>query len=84
MSITNAEHHRQTQGKGEWRSATVLMPCSRYFGGLSCCKRAITPGQRYFNTQETVPDAGLHDPFVVCANCANASYSADFLKVRAS
>lgn len=84
MSITNAEQHRQLEGKGEWRTATVLTRCSRYFGDLACCKRAITPGQRYFNTQETIPDAGIRTGLAVCAHCANAPHSADFLKARAS
>lgn len=84
MSITNAEHHRQLEGKGEWRTATVLKPCSHYFGDLACCTRAIPAGKRYFDTQETVPDAGIRKGFAVCANCANAAHSADFLKERTS
>lgn len=83
MSITNAEHHRQRENKGEWRTATKVTRCSRYFGDLACCIRAIPAGKRYFDTQETVPDAGMRAGFIVCSHCANAPHSADFLKERA-
>jgi len=80
--ITNAEHHRHTERKGEWRTAHKLQPCSRYFGDLACCLRVIKANERYFNTQETVPDAGMRHPFRVCAHCANALHNADFLTRR--
>ena len=83
MSLTNAEYHRQIEEKGEWRTAHRLIPCSRYFGDLACCARAIRPGQRYFDTKETVPDAGIRQSFKVCGKCANAPRSANFLADRA-
>lgn len=84
MSLTNAERHLRFEKKGEWRTSAKLKRCSRYFGDLACCARAIPCGERYFATQETVPDAGIRTGFDVCANCANAPHSADFLKERAS
>jgi hypothetical protein len=77
--ITNAEQHQQTEGKGVWRSAGKLRICSHYFGRLACCRHAIMPGRRYFDTQEAVPDAGMPHPFIVCDHCANAPHRADFL-----
>ena len=82
MSLSNAEYHRQTEGKGEWRTAHALTRCSRYFGDLACCARAIRSGSRYFDTKETVPDAGISGPFKVCGRCANAPHRADFLADR--
>ncbi|HZF19477.1 MAG TPA: hypothetical protein VE008_07200 [Burkholderiales bacterium] len=82
--ITNAERHQQQERKGEWRTATAIKRCSRYFGDLACCERLIQPGRRYFDTNETVPDAGARHPFVVCANCGNAAHSADFLSNRST
>ena len=82
MSLTNAERHQQTEDKGEWRTAHRLIPCSRYFGDLACCARAIMPGSRYFDTKETVPDAGMRESFKVCSRCANAPQRADFLADR--
>ena len=84
MSRTNAEHHRDLEHKGEWRNAHQLIPCSRYFGDLACCARAIMPGSRYFDTKETVPDAGIRKSFKVCRKCANAPHRADFLADRAA
>ena len=78
--ITNAEQHRLEAGAGQWRTAHRVMRCSRYFGDLACCARAIAPGQRYFDTQETVPDAGIRESFKVCGRCANAPVTADFLQ----
>ena len=83
MSLTNAERHQKLENKGEWRAAHRLIPCSRYFGDLACCARAIMPGQRYFDTKETVPDAGIRRSFKVCGRCANAPRSANFLADRA-
>ena len=80
--ITHAEQHRRAMGKGEWRSAHSIVRCSRYFGDLACCVRLIEPGQRYFDTQETVPDAGILRSFKVCAKCANSPVPMDFLKER--
>jgi hypothetical protein len=77
--ITNAEQHQQNECKGVWRTAQSLRRCSRYFGDLACCRRAIMPGKRYFNTQENVPDAGAVRNFIVCDHCANAPHRADFL-----
>jgi len=82
--ITNAEHHRQLEDKGVWRTASALKRCSHYFGDLACCGRAIKAGELYFDTQERVPDAGIKTGFAVCANCANAPHSADFLRQRTS
>lgn len=84
MSLTNAERHQQVEKKGEWRTAHRLTRCSRYFGDLACCTRAIRAGSRYFNTQESVPDAGVRWPFKVCGNCANAPCRVDFLASRAA
>jgi len=84
MNLTHAEHHQQTQGKGEWRTAHKVLPCSHYFGGIACCARAIAPGQRYFDTKESVPEAGLRQSFKVCARCAHAPVRADFLAARAA
>lgn len=78
--ITNAEQHVRENGHGEWRSATRLHRCDKYFGDIASCRRAIRAGERYFNTQETVPDAGQNEPFRVCANCANTPHRADFLQ----
>lgn len=77
--ITNAEHHRRLEKKGEWRTAHKVIRCSHYFGDLASCDRAIAPGRRYFDTNEKVPDAGILTGFAVCANCANAAYSTSFL-----
>jgi hypothetical protein len=82
--ITNAEQHRQTQGKGAWRSAQRLRICSHYFGRLACCRNAIMPGQKFFDTEEKIPDAGVRDGFIVCDHCANAPHRADFLAGRAA
>ena len=57
--ITNAEHHRRLEKKGEWRTAHKVIRCSHYFGDLASCDRAIAPGRRYFDTNEKVPDAGI-------------------------
>lgn len=84
MSRTNAEHHHDVEKKGEWRTAHQLIRCSRYFGDLACCARAIMPGSRYFDTKETVPDAGIRQSFKVCRKCANAPRRADFIKDHAA
>jgi hypothetical protein len=82
MSLTNAEYHRQTEEKGQWRTAHRVIRCSRYFGDLACCARAIAPGSRFFDTEETVPDAAIREPFKVCGRCANAPHRADFIADR--
>jgi len=79
MSITNAGRHVEIEKKGEWRVAKKLHPCSRYFGDVASCARAIATGQSYFDTEESAPDAGVRGPFVVCGNCANAAHSTNFL-----
>jgi hypothetical protein len=84
MSLTHAERHVDLEKKGEWRTSARLKRCSRYFGDLACCARAIPAGTLYFDTQDTVPDAGIRQSFAVCANCANTPHSADFLKERTS
>ena len=84
MSLTNAERHQQVEKKGEWRTAHRLTRCSRYFGELACCAHAIMPGQRYFDTKETVPDAGITWSFKICGKCANAPHRANFLADRAA
>jgi hypothetical protein len=80
--ITNAEQHQQMQGKGRWRSAQKLRICSHYFGNIAACRKAIIPGQKYFDTEEIVPDAGMTRGFIVCGNCANTPHRADFLAER--
>ncbi len=82
LYLSNAKRHVEREHKGKWRTAATLKRCSHYFGDLACCKRAIARGQRYFDTEETVPDAGIFEPFVVCAPCARAPHCADFLKNR--
>ena len=77
--ITNAEQHVLANRVGEWRTAHRLFRCDRYFGEIASCRRAITSGSRYFDTKETVPDAGRTASFKVCANCGNSVCSADFL-----
>lgn len=83
MSHSHAELHQQTERKGEWRTAHAVMRCSRYFGDLACCARAIAPGQRYFDTKESVPDAGMRASFKVCGHCARSPCRADFLAPQA-
>jgi hypothetical protein len=82
MSLTNAEHHQQSERKGVWRSAHGLRCCTNYFGRLAVCRRAIMPGKKYFDTQENIPDAGVRHNFIVCDHCANAPHRADFLVGR--
>lgn len=81
MSLTNAEHHQQIERKGIWRIAYSLRRCSHYFGDLAVCRHAIMPGKRYFDTQESLPDAGVRN-FIVCDHCANAPHHVDFLASR--
>lgn len=80
--ITNAEQHQHTQGKGRWRTAHKLRICSHYFGRIAACRHAIMPGSRYFDTEETVPDAGITCSFIACSGCGNTPHRADFLAGR--
>jgi hypothetical protein len=77
--ITNAQRHLRDEGKGGWRIAREPLRCDRYFGEIAGCTRMIPAGERYFNTNETVPDAGIHRAFRTCKRCALAPYPPVFV-----
>jgi hypothetical protein len=70
---TNAKQHQDRHSKGTWHVADQVLKCDRYFGRVRLCTGVITPGERFFDTEER-PDAEAkgQPTFKACHHCGLA------------